>query len=206
MVCMTFLTIFVLFSDDIRIISVHKKFDDLFFGFAAVAFVIFAIEIGVSSYALPNYVGHFFFYLDIISTLSLIPDIGWIWDSLIENSYNTENATDFVKISRAGRTTRIIRVIRLVRLLRIVRLYKQAMIAQKQTGININKNKPNMLKGLDIKRPLELEFENECNHDHSHDHSSHDHSYDFSLEDFACESHHHHSHSCSGDEIESDDP
>jgi hypothetical protein len=79
-VFMTLLTVFVLFCDDIRIITLSKRWDDLFFGFSAVAFVIFAIEIMVSSYALPNYVGHFFFYLDIVSTLSLIPDIGWIWN------------------------------------------------------------------------------------------------------------------------------
>jgi hypothetical protein len=68
----------------------------------------------------------FFFWLDLVSTLSMLPDIGWFWDLVTGEgtNINATNATQLAKTSRAGRVTRIIRVIRLIRLIRIVKLYK----------------------------------------------------------------------------------
>lgn len=121
---MTLITIYALFFDDIRILAFHKVYDDIFYGITAASVILFLIEIMLSSFAKPDYPWSFFFYLDIISTLSMIPDCGWIWDSIIENGLETESATDLAKASRAGRVTRVIRIIRLVRLIRIVKLYK----------------------------------------------------------------------------------
>ena len=70
-----------------------------------------------------------------------------------------------------------------------MKLYKQTVLARikaNEYNFNQNKNKGGMLKGLDIKRPIELEFEECCHH---HD-ASHDHSH----EDDECEGHHDHSH------------
>jgi hypothetical protein len=129
---MTLLTFYALFFDDIRILAFHKEFDDIFYGITAAGVIIFFIEIVLSSYAKPEYLFHFFFYLDIISTLSMIPDCGWIWELIINNGFESRNATDLAKASRAGRVTRVIRVIRLIRLIRIVKLYKQTVIAQRK--------------------------------------------------------------------------
>ena len=71
----------------------------------------------------------FFFWLDILSTLSLIFDIGWISDGLFE----TGDAGNASKIARAGRASRIGtragRIVRIVRLIRLVKLYKHAQQA-----------------------------------------------------------------------------
>ena len=40
---------------------------------------IFLLELVLSSWAKPGYLGSFYFWLDLIATLSLIPDIGWLW-------------------------------------------------------------------------------------------------------------------------------
>jgi hypothetical protein len=74
---------YALFFDDIRIIAFSKQYDDIFYGATAIGMLIFTIEIMLASYAQPNYRFHFFFYLDIISTLSMVPDCGWIWESFI---------------------------------------------------------------------------------------------------------------------------
>ena len=75
----------------------------------------------------------FFFWLDVVSTISMIPDIGFLWNLMIgEGSSKANGATSVAKTSRAGRITRVIRVIRLIRLIRIVKLYKQARLAQKK--------------------------------------------------------------------------
>lgn len=83
-VFMTIITIYALFFEDIRILSFGKEHDDIFYGITAFGIVVFLIEIILSSFAKPEYPFHFFFYLDIVSTLSMIPDCGWIWELIIE--------------------------------------------------------------------------------------------------------------------------
>lgn len=87
---------------------------------------MFLLEIILTSIAKENYFLSFFFWLDIVSTLSMIPDIGWLWDLIIgeKGQVKAGNAAKLAKTSRAGRITRIIRVIRLIRLIRIGKLYK----------------------------------------------------------------------------------
>ena len=45
--------------------------------------VFFTLELVLASIAKKDYFLGFYFWLDIISTLSLIPDIGWFWDPII---------------------------------------------------------------------------------------------------------------------------
>ena len=121
---MTVITVYALFFDDIRMIFFMKPSDDVFFGISTMALFFFTLELVLASIAKPDeYFLSFFFWLDLVSTLSLIPDIGWIWDN-ITNVQSADNATSLAKTSRAGRVTRVIRVIRLIRLIRIVKLYK----------------------------------------------------------------------------------
>lgn len=47
------------------------------------AMVLFAIEIILNSIVIDDYKYSFFFWLDIIATLSLIPDIDWIADPIL---------------------------------------------------------------------------------------------------------------------------
>jgi len=44
---------------------------------------LFAIEIVIRSYAQDEYMYSFFFWLDIISTVTMITDIPWLWDPII---------------------------------------------------------------------------------------------------------------------------
>ena len=46
---MTFLTIYALIFDDIRVLYVPMSFDDLFYGFTAVSLVFFTVEIVLAS-------------------------------------------------------------------------------------------------------------------------------------------------------------
>ena len=118
---MTAITVYALFFDDIRILLFPKSADNYFYGITLTGIILFTAEIIATSYSKDEYVYSFFFWLDIISTVSMIPDCGWIWDP-----YSGENeSASIAKTSRAGRATRIIRVIRLIRLIRIVKLYKQ---------------------------------------------------------------------------------
>jgi hypothetical protein len=124
---MALITVYALFFDDLRVLLFPKEADPVFYAITLFGMVCFTAEIVLASYAKEEYLLSFFFWLDIISTLSMLPDIGWVWDPLISSGGDASaDATDLAKTSRAGRVTRVIRVIRLIRLIRIVKLYKQA--------------------------------------------------------------------------------
>lgn len=124
------LTIYALFFDDIRIIAFGKDQDNVFFSLSVVALFFFILEVVLSSYSVPGYICAFFFWLDILATISIIPDIGWIWDPLLGEFTGANSAASVAKTSRASRAARIIRFVRLIRLIRLVKLYKQAKLAQ----------------------------------------------------------------------------
>lgn len=124
-VYMTLITIYALYFDDIRILFFPKTADDIFNAITLLVMICFTLEIFIASYAKPDYMFTFFFYLDIVSTISMIPDCGWIWDAIVgDDGEDADSATGLAKTSRAGRVTRVIRVLRLIRLIRIVKLYK----------------------------------------------------------------------------------
>ena len=116
-----------------KVVAFDKTADPYIWGITACCFSIFMLEVILGTLCRENYFLTFFFWLDIISTLSMIPDIGWIWQLIIGENGNaqTGNAAQLVMTTRAGRVTRVIRVIRLIRLIRIVKLYKQAKMAEK---------------------------------------------------------------------------
>jgi hypothetical protein len=113
----------VLFQDDLRVIVGTKSIDPYFYYVTFVCFGIFLIEIGISSYAKPDYLNSFFFYLDLVSTVTLLLDIGWISDQIFGQSSTSAKAAKL-----GTKATRLIRIIRLIRLIRIVKLYKAAQM------------------------------------------------------------------------------
>lgn len=126
------ITIWALFGDDIRILAVDSNNDAGFYWATIACFVIFSIEILLSSYANDEYLNSFFFWLDLVSTATLLLDVGWISDAIFNSgssgsSGNASQVAKAAKTSRIGtRAARIIRIIRLIRLIRIVKLYKAA--------------------------------------------------------------------------------
>jgi len=92
----------------------------------------------LNSIAREDYFLGFFFWLDLVSTISLITDIGWIWDEITgtaddPNAADAQQASKLARGSRGAkigsRAGRIARVIRLIRLIRVVKLYKSANYA-----------------------------------------------------------------------------
>lgn len=57
-----------------------KSADPYFYGFMTMALVVFAVEIMINAMVQVDFKYSFFFWLDIIATVSLIPDIPWIAD------------------------------------------------------------------------------------------------------------------------------
>lgn len=75
---MTCVTLFALFGDDIRLWSLASPVDSYYYSLLIVCFFLFAIEILINSCVVDDFKYSFFFWLDIVATLSLIIDIAWI--------------------------------------------------------------------------------------------------------------------------------
>eukprot|EP00804_Cyclotella_cryptica_P031221 CCRYP_020319-RA/>CCRYP_020319-RA protein AED:0.07 eAED:0.07 QI:0/0.85/0.87/1/0.57/0.37/8/2080/875 len=126
-------TIFVLFGDDIRILSFQPSADSTFAFFTSLSFFLFLLEIILHSWAKSDFSGglfrikgyacSFFFWLDLLAVLSMVPDVAWLASSLgmqsgLLDSFGT-------KAGKAGKIgAKSSRVIRMARLVRLVKLYK----------------------------------------------------------------------------------
>ena len=147
---MSLITIWALFSDDVRLCATQLPADIGFEVVISICFFLFILEIILASYAKgqdylyipPNMfkilpgetlvtsikrqlaIGSFYFWLDCIATLSLIFEIHWIIGDSLSAGVQTANGGSAARSgARAGR---IVRIVRMVRLIRLVRLYKYA--------------------------------------------------------------------------------
>ena len=81
----TLLAIISLFSDDVRTAAFDASADLAFDVLHMVLIGIFLIEIVLSWIAIENYRFSFFFFLDVISTLSILLDISMITSLIYSN-------------------------------------------------------------------------------------------------------------------------
>lgn len=130
----TIMTLYSIFGSDIATISFERDDETIFDGLTLFALGFFTTEIATTCIVEPRYPLSFFFYLDLVATLTLPFDLSFvaIWFS---NSFISAAS----HASRAGTgATRILRVIRLIRLFRIplllrsFRSRKHEQIAQRQ--------------------------------------------------------------------------
>lgn len=75
---MALTTIFALFGDDLRLWFTTKEADPYFYGGLSLSFLLFILEIFINSCVVNDFKFSFFWWLDIVATLSLILDIGWL--------------------------------------------------------------------------------------------------------------------------------
>ena len=114
------LTIYCLFGQDVKTIAFGIDETLIFDAITLAAFVLFSCEILLSCIVHKHYPFSFFFFLDIVSTSTLILDVSFIGSSLSGGALSQT-----ARASRAGtRATRVIRIIRLIRLLRVFKLFK----------------------------------------------------------------------------------
>jgi hypothetical protein len=81
-ILMACVTIYALFGDEGRMGFTNKATDFYFDISLAVSTVLFALEILVNSCVVDDFKYSFFFWLDIVATLSILPDISFFLDFL----------------------------------------------------------------------------------------------------------------------------
>jgi hypothetical protein len=138
---MSLVTIFALIGDDIRVFGFDKSADNYFYGCLTVSMVLFAAEIWLNTVVIDEFKYSFFFWLDIIATLSLIIDIPWFTNviryALVKFPPNYESVNvrpgKVLKGSQDNSSIQqVIKSLRLIRLIRIIKLYKYAMKEKSQ--------------------------------------------------------------------------
>jgi hypothetical protein len=76
---MTLVTIYALLGDDLKLLTTTKAADGAFTAMTSIALFLFMLELILASIGKEGYANSFFFWLDLVSTLSLITDIDPIW-------------------------------------------------------------------------------------------------------------------------------
>ena len=89
---MFLITIYALIGDDIRLLAFSKDADEVFMWLNIVTLTLFTIELILSSIGAKGYLGSFFFWLDLLSTVSIITDIKPFWEAIISIGSSDEGA------------------------------------------------------------------------------------------------------------------
>jgi len=126
-------TAYALVADDMSIWVGSKDNDAALSAITFVVLVAFTVEMCISIYCVPEYM-QFFFYLDFVAALSLVPEVEFLVgeDTIsIAGDSAGPSIEDQGTLTRAGRAAkagaragRIARVLRLIRLVRIIKLIK----------------------------------------------------------------------------------
>jgi hypothetical protein len=76
-----------------------------------------------------NYWLSYYFWLDLLSTLTMVLDLVWI-SALLTGGNGVQSAASIAKVARASRASKIgaraTKLIRIIRLIRFLKLYKNA--------------------------------------------------------------------------------
>ena len=140
--------IFILIEEELKSIFTNKS-SDLPFSIIILLFMILYItELILYSIFIKEYFLNFYFWLDIISIISILSDVHWFYNFIIErvgngkiNSINDLMKRDESKISL---TIKIIRIIRIIRIVRITKLF--IIIEKIVFKINRKKEKKERIK------------------------------------------------------------
>ena len=119
---------YVLFADDIKTICTTKKADPPFSIVVIILMGIFFIELVISAIVVEDYFLGFYFWLDFVSLISMVLDIHWFYDWMINSisggGSGVKKAKTIGAIAKAGKSAKIAaRAIRILRVLRIIRYH-----------------------------------------------------------------------------------
>lgn len=129
---MTIVTLFVLFGDWVKTLLFPPSSDSIFEFWYNVAFALFALELLMNCWAksdftkglfhVKGYMFNFFFWLDLLCIISMIPDLKWASSLFGLGNIGSGVSAKAGKAGKIGAKTG--RVVRMARLFRLVKLYK----------------------------------------------------------------------------------
>jgi hypothetical protein len=137
------LTFTDLFLEDIKTVLFSPSQDRVFGIMSLLVFCVFSMEVMLNSIVTPGYFLSVFFFLDAVSSVSLLPDVPWIWLPLVglrtgdsgvtDGGQDHDTAFELERITRVSRTeAHMLRVMRFVKLLRLGRVAKLFEVCQRK--------------------------------------------------------------------------
>lgn len=141
LIVMSLITIFALFGTDFQLSFLPRKVDSTFNIFQILIMIIYLAEFVLNCICKNDYIFSFYFWLDLISTISLFQDIDYIMNPLMgygpittkgmTNLNKSERVSKAVnQVTSATRAARVLRVVRVARLFRMVKIYKNVYKAK----------------------------------------------------------------------------
>ena len=121
------LCILALYLNDLDYAVLPKAADTPVSAILLSIFILFCTEIIVQCIVKRNYFGSFFFWMDLIGSVSLMFDISFIVNSFWSSSQLITSNTASARVQQSAsviRLTRFARILRVIRLVRIVRLFR----------------------------------------------------------------------------------
>ena len=115
-----------------RLSATSKDTDIYFTVFLMISLILFSMEILASSVAMDDYKYSFYFYLDILATLSIISDLQFLLDffarilsmSVSKDDVDAIPGVMHIENEINAKIQQIVKALKLVRLIRIIKLYK----------------------------------------------------------------------------------
>jgi hypothetical protein len=120
-------TVYTLFSDDLKEICFEPTVSPIFDIMVYICMGFFTLEIVLSLINGQDYFLSFYFYLDIISTISMILDLSYFSQTSLDSVDSLNNILRSAKTAKIGsRAGRIVRMFRIVGIFRLSKIFKEA--------------------------------------------------------------------------------
>lgn len=120
-------TVYTLFSDDIKEICFDTSTSAVFDVMVYICMGVFVLEILLSLTNDCNYFLSFYFYLDVLSTVSMVMDLSYFSQTSLDTVSSLNNILRSAKTAKIGsRAGRIVRMFRIVGVLRLSKIFKEA--------------------------------------------------------------------------------
>ena len=138
-ILMMFATVYTLFATDFLYLALPKSVDATWAILTFCFLCLFTVDLILNSLAKPKYFLRLFFWLDLLATLSLVPDIPFLWDSITGNDSTADEGdvpdANSQAIARAGKAARAgTRAGRLIRLMKLFEIFKKKKSKRRQTS------------------------------------------------------------------------
>jgi class 3 adenylate cyclase len=130
---MIIITVFSLWGIDLYNMLINNPLENdlAFHTTVLVCFIFFALEFILYTAFKPGYVGSFFFYLDLMATISLLPDFLLLWGMEVfgdtgDSGGGDDDASGFARAGRAARAgTRAARIVRVFKAITLIKKSRQ---------------------------------------------------------------------------------
>lgn len=101
------ITLWVLFADDLRYATFPPSADEAMGWLSVACMAAFSFEILMYSFGSRDYVGSFFFWLDLLATASMILDVPAVEDAIFNALSGDSGTLESATLTRATRTSRM---------------------------------------------------------------------------------------------------